>query len=59
VHRHLYEDQPYTFLFVPDALPILHRRFQEVRPTPVGIWYNFIDWYVPRPMQRYRPVLEP
>jgi peptide/nickel transport system substrate-binding protein len=59
VHRLLAEDQPYTFLYVPDALPILHRRFRNVAPTPIGITYNLIDWHVPRSEQRYRAVLEP
>ncbi|MDP3722412.1 MAG: peptide-binding protein [Candidatus Omnitrophota bacterium] len=54
VHRHLAEDQPYTFLFVSDALPILHRRFQNVEPAPIGISYNLIDWHVPQGEQRYR-----
>jgi peptide/nickel transport system substrate-binding protein len=54
VHRRLYEDQPYTFLFVPDALPIVASRFRNVVATPIGIGYNFIDWYVPRAEQRYR-----
>jgi len=54
VHRRLYEDQPYTFLFVPDALPIVASRFRNVVATPIGIGYNFIDWYVPREEQRYR-----
>jgi len=58
IHRHLHEDQPYTFLFVPDATPILHRRFRNVEPTPIGIAYNFIDWYVPGTEQRYRGVAE-
>jgi len=54
VHRRLYEDQPYTFLFVSDALPIVHARFRNVIATPIGIGYNFIDWYVPLAEQRYR-----
>jgi peptide/nickel transport system substrate-binding protein len=54
VHRRLYEDQPYTFLFVPDALPIVSARFRNVVATPIGIGYNFIEWYVPREEQRYR-----
>lgn len=54
VHRHLYEDQPYTFLYVPDALPIVAARFRNVVATPIGIGYNFIDWHVPREEQRYR-----
>jgi peptide/nickel transport system substrate-binding protein len=59
VHQLLAQDQPYTFLFVPDALPIVHARFRNVRPTPIGIGYNFIDWYVPRAEQTYRPLMEP
>ena len=54
IHRILNEDQPYTFLFVPDALPVLHARFRNVVPTPIGLTYNLIDWYVPRAEQRYR-----
>lgn len=54
VHRRLYEDQPYTFFFVPDALPIVSSRLRNVVATPIGIGYNFIDWYVPQAEQRYR-----
>ncbi len=54
IHRLLHEDQPYTFLYVPDSLPIVAARFRNVRATPIGIGYNFIDWYVPRADQRYR-----
>ncbi|MBI4342320.1 MAG: peptide-binding protein, partial [Candidatus Omnitrophica bacterium] len=54
LHRRLAEDQPYTFLYVADALPIVASRFRNVVATPVGIGYNFIDWYVPRDEQRYR-----
>ncbi len=54
VHRHLYDDQPYTFLYVPDALPIVASRFRNVVPSPIGIGYNFIDWYVAREDQRYQ-----
>ena len=54
VHRHLADDQPYTFLYVPDALPIVSARFRNVVATAIGIGYNFIDWYVPAGEQRYR-----
>ncbi|MDA8326131.1 MAG: peptide-binding protein, partial [Nitrospiraceae bacterium] len=40
-------DQPYTFLYVPDALPVLSRRFKGVHEAPIGIWYDFIHWRVP------------
>ncbi len=48
----LAEEQPYNFLFVPDALPIIHARFRGIEPAPIGISYNFIKWYVPKEEQR-------
>jgi peptide/nickel transport system substrate-binding protein len=47
------EDQPYTFLFVPDALPAISRRFRGIKPAPAGIDYNFIKWYAPKGEQKY------
>ena len=49
----LAEEQPYTFLFVPDALPVVARRFRGIEPAPAGIGYNFIHWYVPEGEQKY------
>ncbi len=49
----LAEDQPYTFLFVPDALPAVSSRVFGIKPAPAGIDYNFPEWYVPRPLQKY------
>lgn len=48
IHEILAEEQPCTFLYVPDALPILHKRFKGVERAPIGIWHNFIHWYVPK-----------
>ncbi len=48
----LAEEQPYTFLYVPDALPIISARFRGVEPAPIGIGYNFIKWYVPKEEQK-------
>ncbi len=53
----LAEEQPYTFLYVPYALPIIHARFRGVKPAPAGIGYNMEKWYVPKTEQRY--VLKP
>ena len=49
----LAEDQPYTFLYVPDALPVVSSRFRGVEPAPAGIMYNFIKWYAPKEEQKY------
>jgi len=40
-------------LYVPDALPILHKRFNGVEVSPSGIGYDFIKWFVPVSEQRY------
>ena len=60
VHRLIHEDQPYIFLFEGDALPIVHRRFQNVQVTKIGLGYNFIHWEVPPDKRKYmRFKLEP
>ena len=46
-------DQPYTFLFIPDALPAISKRFRGIKPAPAGIDYNFEEWYVPKAEQKY------
>jgi peptide/nickel transport system substrate-binding protein len=48
IHEIIAYDQPYTFLYVPDALPVLSRRFKGVEKAPLGIWYDFIHWHVPK-----------
>jgi peptide/nickel transport system substrate-binding protein len=48
------EEQPYTFLFIPDALVALQKRFKGIEPAPAGITHNFIKWYVPEGQQRYK-----
>ncbi len=49
----LAEDQPYLFLYVPDALPIFNARVRGIDPAPVGIGHNVIKWYVPKEEQKY------
>lgn len=52
----LAEEVPYIFLYVPDALPIVHARFHGIEPAPIGIGYNINKWYVPEGMQRHKIV---
>lgn len=54
IHELLYRDQPYMFLYVPDSLSVLHKRFRGVKPAAAGIGYNLIEWWVPRQEQKYR-----
>ncbi len=58
INELLYEDQPYMFLYVPDSLSVLHKRFRGIEPAPIGIGYNFIYWWVERSQQRYRAMIQ-
>lgn len=49
----LAEELPYIFLYVPESLVIVHRRFQGIEVTPLGIGYNFHKWFVPKELQKY------
>jgi peptide/nickel transport system substrate-binding protein len=50
----LAEQQPYIFLYVPETLPVVAKRFHGIEPAPAGIMHNFIRWYVPRDQQKYQ-----
>jgi peptide/nickel transport system substrate-binding protein len=52
IHKILADDLPYIFLYVPDALPIVHSRFKGIKPAPIGISYNIHKWNVPENLQR-------
>ena len=60
IHELIYQDQPCLFLYVPDALPIVHARFRGVDPAPIGVGYNLDRWHVLPQDRRYsRWLLEP
>jgi peptide/nickel transport system substrate-binding protein len=46
-------DQPYLFLYTPQALPVVSARLRGVEPAPAGIGHNLIWWWVPKAEQRY------
>ncbi len=52
----LADEVPYVFLYVPDALTIVHKRFRGIKPSPIGISYNLPEWYVPKRLQRHRMI---
>ena len=49
----LHAEQPYCFLFVPYALPIVQQRFQGIEPSLAGIMWNFDKWRVPKELWRH------
>ena len=48
IHALITEDQPYTFLYVPDVIIAVNKRIKGIEPAPAGIWHNYIYWYVPQ-----------
>lgn len=50
----LHDEQPYLFLYVPYATPMVQKRFHNVEPALSGITYNIDKWYVPKNMQVYK-----
>ncbi len=56
VERHLYEDQPYTFLMRRETLLLVDDRFRGLRQTRLGLNVDRLpmEWYVPVEQQKYR-----
>lgn len=60
IHRLIHEDQPYTFLYVPDSVPALNVKFKRlivdaegnetivpIQMTKGGLMVNIHEWVVP------------
>lgn len=56
IQQILHEDQPYSFLYVPYALPIVHSRIKGIEPAPAGITYNIDRWWIPSNQRLYEVV---
>lgn len=57
-HKIIFSEQPYMFLYAPDSLVIVDKRFQGIDPGPGGIGHNFIRWWVEKNQRRYREVIQ-
>ncbi|HBU69296.1 MAG TPA: peptide-binding protein [Elusimicrobia bacterium] len=53
IHAKIFNDIPYIFLYYPEALPVVHKRFKNVEAAPAGIGWNFHKWWVPANEQKY------
>ncbi|MDD5355180.1 MAG: peptide-binding protein, partial [Candidatus Omnitrophica bacterium] len=58
IHEIIFEEQPYMFLYSPDSLVIIDKRFREIEPALAGIGHNFIKWWVAKENQRYKDVIQ-
>ena len=54
VQEILHEEAPYVFLYVPDALPAVAKRFIGPEVGPGGLGHNFNQWFVPPAEQKYK-----
>jgi len=59
MHAQIAADLPYIFLYSPDSLSTIHKRFRGPEVGPIGLGWNFIEWFVPKAEQKYRTVITP
>ncbi len=38
------EDDPYLFLYIPNAITVVNKNITNIQPSLNGIWHNLIDW---------------
>ena len=56
--RILHDDQPYTFLEIPESLRLMDKRIANVQKSKTGLnfvgdWVMPVPWYVPTGQQKY------
>jgi peptide/nickel transport system substrate-binding protein len=59
IHAQIAADLPYIFLYCPGELVALHKRFRGPEVAPLGLAWNFREWWVPTKEQRYKTVMTP
>lgn len=45
IQRLLAKESPYTFLYIPYAMPAVKSSIKGIKPAPAGIGYNIRKWY--------------
>ena len=46
VQEYIYEDAPYTFLYVPRDILVYNKRIGGLNPGPWEFRYNINEWYI-------------
>jgi peptide/nickel transport system substrate-binding protein len=54
IHAQIADDMPYIFLYCPDELVAIHKRFHGPEVAPLGLGWNFREWWAPTHEQRYK-----
>jgi len=53
MHALIHDDVPYVFLVNPLSLPVVHKKILGVELAPLGLGWNFIKWFIPKPWQAH------
>ncbi|MCB4790930.1 MAG: peptide-binding protein [Elusimicrobia bacterium] len=53
LHEILAGDLPYIFLYYPESLVVVHKRFRGPEVSPIGLGWNFYKWWAPKNEQKY------
>ena len=56
IHEILADDLPYIFLYYPQAMPVIHKRFVGPEIAPAGLGWNSNSWWAPKENQKYKIV---
>ena len=48
------DDPPCIFLYYPENLVCVHKRFNNVELAPAGIGWNFYQWFVEKENVKYK-----
>lgn len=54
IHSIVHADAPYIFLYYPESLPVIHKRFIGPEVAPLGLGWNFREWWVPEEKIKYK-----
>jgi len=38
------DENPYLFLYIPNAITTVSKDIKNIQPSPSGIWHNYIKW---------------
>jgi len=54
IHEILANDLPYIFLYYPQAMPVIHKRFIGPEVAAAGLGWNSNFWWSPKENQKYK-----
>ncbi len=60
IHKILYDEQPYMFLWIMDSLPIVDKRIKGIEAAPKGIYFDWpVKWHINPEDRKYVVLYRP